>query len=470
MGNIVAITDPIDGEKTYAYDPQGQMAQETIGDKTYTYTYDGVGNILSATKDGVAHTYTYGDDDWGDLLTAYDGNAITYDAIGNPLTYYNGQSWNFTWVNGRTLSQAVSGDTTVSYVYDKTNGLRLSKTVGDTTYEYYYGDSQLLRMTVSDGTVMDFFYDHNGLPYAVKYNGTNYYYILNQQGDVVRLVSAEGETVGTYQYDAWGNILSATDNDLTNANPLRYRGYVYDSETGFYYLTSRYYDPKIGRFVNVDEVIASVGGDVLGYNMFAYCFNNPANMNDSFGSWPSWSDIKSGLKKVWNGVKSFVSNTFGAGVVQAQSYKTIDVDTVIYGYEDGVSTSKVICGDISKSVSVYAENASEWWKTSEYKAGVQINTKNGGLSYSKNCFETSLTFASGNTSLEFVLGYNKVGYTYKTGVSFKNKSADYYCHEYIRTLPTAAVVVGTVATCYYAGGMAAAYLISIFGAGVGCVT
>ena len=129
---------------------RGSCSKRLWGERTDTYTYDGVGNILTATKDGVAHTYTYGDDDWGDLLTAYDGNAITYDAIGNPLTYYNGQSWNFTWVNGRTLSQAVSGDTTVSYVYDKTNGLRLSKTVGDVVYEYFYADSRLMRMTISD--------------------------------------------------------------------------------------------------------------------------------------------------------------------------------------------------------------------------------------------------------------------------------------------------------------------------------
>ena len=171
----------------------------------------------------------------------------------------------------------------MSYVYDKTNGLRLSKTVGDTTYEYYYGDSQLLRMTVSDGTVMDFFYDHNGLPYAVKYNGTNYYYVLNQQGDVVRLVSADGTTVGTYQYDAWGNILSATDNDLTNANPLRYRGYVYDDETGLYYVSSRYYDPEIGRFVNADSAYDTNQG-ILGYNMYTYCLNNPTNMYDPDGT------------------------------------------------------------------------------------------------------------------------------------------------------------------------------------------
>ena len=156
--------------------------------------------------------------------------------------------------------------------------------MGDVVYEYFYADSRLMRMTISDGTVMDFFYDHNGLPYAVKYNGTNYYYILNQQGDVVRLISADGTTVGTYQYDAWGNILSSTDNDLTNANPLRYRGYVYDDETGFYYLSSRYYDPKIGRFINAD---GQINADALvGYNLFASCYNSPVMLSDSSGNRP----------------------------------------------------------------------------------------------------------------------------------------------------------------------------------------
>ena len=282
MGNIKTVTDPIDGNKTYTYDNQGQMTKEVIGSATYTYTYDKVGNILTANKDGVAHTYTYGDNSWGDLLTKYDGVDITYDAIGNPLSYYNGKNWSFTWVEGRTLSKATSGNTTVSYTYDKTNGMRLSKKVGSKTYEYYYADSQLLRMTVSDGVTMDFFYDHNGQPYAVKYNGTTYYYVLNQQGDVVRIVSAGGDSQGTYRYDAWGNILYATDSTLMNNNPLRYRGYVYDTETGFYYLSSRYYDPEIGRFINADSLIDNRG--IITQNLFQYCGNNPVNNADPSGN------------------------------------------------------------------------------------------------------------------------------------------------------------------------------------------
>ena len=78
------------------------------------------------------------------------------------------------------------------------------------------------------------------------------------------------------------------NNHIGNINPLRYRGYYYDTETGFYYLNSRYYDPETGRFINIDNEISGVGGNPLGYNMFAYCGNNPVNREDSFGNWPKW--------------------------------------------------------------------------------------------------------------------------------------------------------------------------------------
>ena len=82
--------------------------------------------------------------------------------------------------------------------------------------------------------------------------------------------------------------MSSQPNHIANVNPIRYRGYYYDTESGFYLTGTRYYDPEIGRFINADGEISDVGGNVLGYNLFAYCFNNPVNMDDPTGQWPKW--------------------------------------------------------------------------------------------------------------------------------------------------------------------------------------
>ena len=144
-------------------------------------------------------------------------------------------------------------------------------------------DGKVVRQIWGNKT-LDIIYDNSGLPYAFKYAGGYYIYVLNQQGDVIRIVDNTGETVAEYSYDAWGNLLVVED-DLTEIgriNPIRYRGYYYDTETGFYYLQSRYYDPSIGRFINADS-FASTGQGFLEYNMFAYCGNRPAFAFDSTG-------------------------------------------------------------------------------------------------------------------------------------------------------------------------------------------
>jgi RHS repeat-associated protein len=141
-----------------------------------------------------------------------------------------------------------------------------------------------------------------------KYNGTKYYYQHNLQGDIIGLMDIAGTTVVSYTYDSWGKQLSCTGslaNTLGAANPLRYRGYIYDSQTGLYYLQSRYYSPEWGRFISVDGTVGKIG-DLLGGNMFAYCSNNPVLFIDPTGMdgdgfWSTW----------WLGVTIIWKSIFG---------------------------------------------------------------------------------------------------------------------------------------------------------------
>ena len=305
------------------YDKQNQLIREDneAGGYTYVWTYDDAGNILdrkeyvytTGTLGPVLDTVTYGysNTTWGDLLTSYGGQSITYDTIGNPLSYYNGNRWTFNWENGRELATMTKAGVTWTNTYDA-NGMRTRRTNGTTYYEYVYDGSTLSQMRFG-ANVLDFIYGAEGTPLAVIYSGSYYYYVTNAQGDVVALLNSSGNTVVTYTYDAWGNPISTTGTMaaiLGTLNPLRYRGYVYDTETGLYYLQSRYYDPEIGRWINADSVVAGVGGDVKGYNLFAYCFNNPINMSDSSGRWPQW--IKAAVSwvndNIFQPVVSFVKD------------------------------------------------------------------------------------------------------------------------------------------------------------------
>ncbi|MBR4657274.1 MAG: RHS repeat-associated core domain-containing protein, partial [Oscillospiraceae bacterium] len=280
---------------TYTYDNQSQLTKAVSSvNGTWNYQYDTYGNIRHQDHGSDSINYTYGDTNWLDLLTAISGTkngisfsgAYSYDGAGNPTSFYNVgdlSTWTMTWKNGRELATASNGTHSVSYDYD-VNGLRTYKIVDGIRHDYTYASGQLLRESYTLGDIsytLDFLYDHSGRPYilyltTVSSSGTStvpYYYILNLQGDVLHLVNTSGVAVASYTYDPYGNILNLSGN-LAKINPLRYRGYYYDSETGFYYLQSRYYDPAITRFISSDTY-TSTGQGFLGYNMFAYCENRP---------------------------------------------------------------------------------------------------------------------------------------------------------------------------------------------------
>lgn len=298
-GNITDIYKNGVLQEHYTYDALNQLKTVTNGTNVYEYTYDNGGNILNVKLNGtVTDTYVYGDENWKDKLTAYNGQAITYDNIGNPLQYRDGMSFN--WVNGRSLYSVEQNNGAEVIIYEYNfDGARTEKYVSDfatnqyTTYNYEYNGTTLVRQSWGNNTIW-FLYDESGNSVGFTLNGTEYYYIKNLQGDITAIADSTGTILAKYTYDVWGKILSITDangNDVSanashiaNINPLRYRGYYYDSETGLYYLLSRYYDPETCRFVNADGLIDQ--SSALGYNLFAYCHNNPVNKSDTSGDIP----------------------------------------------------------------------------------------------------------------------------------------------------------------------------------------
>lgn len=290
-------TVSVGGKTTrYSYDAQNELVREDneAAGKTWVYSYDLGGNILSrteyayqtgATPTGSSSTvtYSYGNSQWPDLMTAYDGQSISYDGMGNPLRY---RGWDFTWQGGRQLGSASDGTTNLSFVYNE-EGLRTEKTVGSERHRYYYRGN-LLVSEITDDYELFFHFDGNGEPVSFTYRSggtaTGYYYRRNLQGDIIGILKANGSSAAEYAYDAWGKVLSATGS-MAEINPLRYRGYYFDRETGLYYLQSRYYDPEVGRFINADDAgTLGANGEILSYNLFAYCLNNPVNRTDDGGN------------------------------------------------------------------------------------------------------------------------------------------------------------------------------------------
>ena len=294
-GNITEIKQNGKLINKYTYDSLNELKEEyDYVNKFYiNYSYDGAGNLQNKYEQvldpnygyptGTQHgnTYEYTDTNWKDKLTKINGDNITYDANGNPLSYRDGMS--FEWENGRILKKINTSDKSVQMSYDS-NGMRTQKSVDGVKTNYYYDSNKNLISLVKGNDTMLFYYDSDGSATSFSYNGTMYFYVKNLQGDVIRIIDLAGTEVASYVYDAWGNIKDTKgDPTVRELNPIRYRGYVYDTETSLYYLQSRYYNPFTGRFLNAD-IYCDTGTDTtLSTNMFAYCENNPINKSDQTG-------------------------------------------------------------------------------------------------------------------------------------------------------------------------------------------
>ena len=318
-GNITRISDDSGNLRNeYTYDELGRLTSEiniptgsqsskaVVGEKIeYLYSKDGniyqrnfykvqalQGKAYVDAKANRSDSFGYSNTEWSDQLSSARINGkgfnFTYDKIGNPLSYRDGMV--MSWQNGRQLkSIKVDDTTTLEFTYD-INGQRQSKVEKKNgaavhTTKYYYDGTKLVGEN-KDGTIVWYDYDEDGTPIGMRLSGDDYVFRRNLQGDITGIFDSTGTLVVEYTYgNAWGfgvTVSGSKAAEIGTYNSLRYRGYYYDSESGLYYLNTRYYDPSICRFVNADGYV-STGQGTQGYNMYSYCVFNPVNMVDPTG-------------------------------------------------------------------------------------------------------------------------------------------------------------------------------------------
>lgn len=266
----------ITSKATYVY-TVGTLPAQAVETSTYYYAAeweDRLNRIVTTTAGGTQTQY------------------IKYDPIGNPYVY---DSFSLEW-RGKQLTGITGEDgLQVAYSYNA-DGLRTQKVVGQTTYTYLWANGRLCRVTASVATdngvsvsYADFIYDTNGTVSAMRYVSGNtdtlYYFVTTYAGDVAAIYSESGDMLAEFCYDAWGNFTYA--NAPTPGSPLdlstfRYRGYIYDNETDWYYLRTRYYAPDQCRFISADKYITT-GEQTVNFNMYAYANDNPVIYVDENG-------------------------------------------------------------------------------------------------------------------------------------------------------------------------------------------
>jgi RHS repeat-associated protein len=348
-------------EMHYGYDALGRVTSQTllspVQRKNIDTTYYPDGKVRAYTQDYATHAYTY---DFAGRLVGWDNGlntvAYQYDRSGNllnpgggsPRFTFNGANeiesfdyddagnlleddkYIYAWDGeGRLVSVTDPADPQnplATYTYHP-DGLRKSKTTGGVTYNYHYDGSNLIRVTDgNDKTVWAITWSGASPVMLANAVGETFYYVTNYRGDVVNILDEDGYPVASYRYDPWGKPEYAEEEASVAGQPIRYASYVYDSETGLYYLQARYYDPVTGRFISQDPVWGEMGSP-LSQNLHGYCGGDPINFIDPSGmkplgwrristshsgsiSWYHWSSPQGNftIKQFWWGLEIDLTN------------------------------------------------------------------------------------------------------------------------------------------------------------------
>ena len=483
-GNITKIVQG-SSETTYTYDDLDQLTREHSGRITRNYTYDNAGNITSiqvvklssggdqilyAVKPGLptitttTATLSYTDSQWGDLLTSYDGHTITYDAIGNPLSYYNGSAYTFTW-EGRRLVGTVKGSNTMSFTYND-EGIRTSKTVNGVTHTYQLNGSQIVSEEWGDKLLI-YLYDASGSPIGMMFRKTTYaegqwdiyWFEKNLQGDIVAVYNNSGDKVAWYTYStAWGThsvgYINLSSNEGVQYNPFRYRGYYYDTDLGLYYLQSRYYDSNTCRFISPDTtaVLTATTMALTDKNLYAYCDNNPVNRVDGDGEfWGSAVAIGALVGFVVGVAGQFVSDLVTSsfsGELTFSNWQTYvgaavggAIGGAVLGGTGSVALSNAASGFFTTGIGSILEKATGTSDKSWLEIGATA-VVDGAISYGLGLLPGLDKITQGRNSMSAV---------YKSGLTKLRNDTVSKMSMKVATKGIASVFVGSLAMDYYYG-------------------
>jgi RHS repeat-associated protein len=306
LGRIKVVVEPGGRTTTYTYDLAGNRKTQTVVvadvNSSIDYTYNNQNRLTGTTevRNGTTITTTYDYD--------YNGNQTSITESGNVSSY--------TYNKFNQLKTATpSGGMTITSKYDAF-GQRIEKTSSGVTTTYYYDGQNVILEVGSNGNKARNVY---GINLISRNDSTGaLYYLYNGHADVVQMVNASGSLANEYDYDVFGNTLSATEG---KSNPYRYAGYYYDSETKYYYLNARYYDPNTARFITEDSFYGYYD-DPLSLNLYTYCGNNPICYSDPYGN--SWGDV-------WNGIKQGASASWNYALHPAVKFVCVPFNAVYTG-------------------------------------------------------------------------------------------------------------------------------------------
>ena len=264
------------------------------------------------------------------------------------------------WGNVSNLTAITDDATGIQYTYKYNDqGIRTEKVVNGVVHKYYLQGEQIIAERYGNNLIK-FYYDATGVC-GFNYNGTDYYYLKNIQGDILKIYDNSGVLYAEYSYDAWGKCtIKSNVNNIAAINPFRYRGYYYDTETELYYLNARYYDPEIGRFISPDGTEYLEPETINGLNLYAYCGNNPVMYMDPAGtSWASfWSSVGNWFKSNWEKVVSVVEIVAGTvalfipgGQAVGSVLLSMGITSMVSGYANELSGGAFLSGWVGGQIS-----------------------------------------------------------------------------------------------------------------------